>query len=70
MVIIAFYYLLHVGEYTTKAQRKKCPCTQQFWTKDVTLFHCNKSGELVALQTNASDEQLLATDAAKLQISN
>ena len=38
LVLIAFYYLLRVGEYTTKTRRKKKTRTRQFRAKDVTFF--------------------------------
>ena len=41
LISIAFYFLLRVGEYTTKARRKKRTRKKQFRDKDVTLFKRN-----------------------------
>ncbi|KAL7523426.1 hypothetical protein ACHAXR_000173, partial [Thalassiosira sp. AJA248-18] len=68
--LIAFYYLLRVGEYTSKARRKKRTRTRQFRAKDVTFFRRNKQGDLVALPRNASDADIMTADAATLTISN
>ena len=70
LVIIAFYYLLRVGEYTTKTRRKKKTRTRQFRVKDVTFFKKDASGELVALPRNASEEDVMSADAATMRISN
>ena len=70
LICIAFYYLLRIGEYTTKTKRKKKTRTRQFRMKDVTFFKYNDSGLLVALSRNASDEEILKADAANLRISN
>ncbi|KAL7535678.1 hypothetical protein ACHAXR_009954 [Thalassiosira sp. AJA248-18] len=35
LTLIAFYYLLRVGEYTTKTRRKKRTRTRQFRAKDI-----------------------------------
>ena len=35
---IAFYFLLRIGEYTTKTKRKKKTRTRQFRVKDVIFF--------------------------------
>ena len=71
LVIIAFYYLLRVGEYTTKTRRKrKKKRTVQFRVKDVTFFLRDESGMLKSLPANASEEDIMRADAATLRISN
>lgn len=70
LVLIAFYYLLRVGEYTTKKRRKMRTRTRQFRIKDVTFFKYNERGMLVALSRKASDADVMAADAATLRISN
>jgi hypothetical protein len=70
LVVIAFYYLLRVGEYTTKTKRKKKTRTRQFRRRDITFFRYNKNGQLIPLPPNASDEEILSADAATLRISN
>ena len=52
---IAFYYLLHVGEYTAPKRRGRQPRTQQFLVNDVTFFKLRKIyGFLSHLPLNAS----------------
>ena len=70
LVLIAFYYLLRVGEYTTKTRRKKKTRTVQFRIKDVTFFKRDRRGLLMALPRNATEEQVMGADAATLRISN
>ena len=70
MVCIAFYYLLRVGEYTTKARRKKRTRTRQFRAKDVTFFRKDSNGMMIALPRTATDEEIMSADAATLRISN
>ena len=45
-ILIAFYYLLRVGEYTCKAGRNNTKQTVQFRTKDVTFFCPDTNGVL------------------------
>ena len=71
LVCVAFYYLLRVGEYTAKTRRKKRKRTRQFWVKDVTFFvRCLLTGLMHPLPADATDEQILAADAATLRILN
>ena len=42
--LIAFYYLLQVGEYTTKSSQNSSKQTVQFKLKDVTFFNLNHLG--------------------------
>ena len=74
LVLIAFYYLLRVGEYTTKTRRGKKrgkrKRTRQFRVKDVTFFRYDEAGMLVALPRNATKADIMTADAATLRISN
>ena len=70
LVCIAFYFLLRIGEYTTKTKRKKKTRTRQFRVRDVTFFKKDKSGMLQPLPSSATDSEILSADAATLQISN
>ena len=50
--MIAFYYLLRVGEYTVKGtgqQDSGATQTQQFKMKDVTFFGTNSRGGVVQI---------------------
>ena len=70
LVCIAFYYLLRIGEYTTKTKRKKKTRTRQFRVKDVTFFKYDRAGKLQPLPNNATDEEIMSADAVTLRISN
>ncbi len=70
LVCFACYYLLRIGEYTTKTKSKKKARTQQFRIKDVTFFKYGKDGKLQPLASNATDKEILSADAATLRISN
>ena len=45
LVCIALYYLLRIGEYTTKTRQTKKTRTHQFRVKDVTFFKYGKDGK-------------------------
>lgn len=68
--LIAFYFLLRVGEYTTKGKRAETKQTVQFRVKDVTFFYHDKLGRLRQLRKNASDEEILHAAGATLRLSN
>lgn len=70
LVLIAFYFLLRVGEYTVKAGRRREKQTQQFRVKDVTFFKYNKRGQLRQVPRNASAQILLSADSATLKLDN
>ncbi len=44
--LIAFYYLLHIGEYTVKGMLNETKQTVQFKYEDITFFKKNASGQL------------------------
>ena len=70
LCIIAFYYLLRVGEYTGKPTRNNTKQTQQFKVKDVTFFKRDKTGRLKQLPRNASAGQIMSADCATLKLDN
>ncbi len=49
LAIIAFYYLLCIGEYTIKGKQNEIKQTVQFKYEDVTFFKKNKAGQLRCL---------------------
>ena len=70
LITIAFYYLLRIGEYTTKTKRKKKRTrTRQFREKDVTFFKII-NGRMCELPRNAPEADIVTADAATLRISN
>jgi hypothetical protein len=64
LILIAFFFLLRVGEYTVPTIKRRTR-TVQFRLRDVTFWKNHKR-----LPTTASDAELLAADAATLQIDN
>ena len=71
LMLVAFYYLLRVGEYTTKSRRKrKRTRTRQFRLKDIVFFRNDASGRPRPLPHDATDEEIMSADAATLRISN
>ena len=70
LILIAYYYLLRVGEYTTKARRKQRTRTRQFRMKDVTFYKRGRHGVMKALPPNAPEKSIMTADAATLRISN
>ena len=70
LVLVAFYFLLQVGEDTTKARRKLKTRTRQFRLKDVTFYKRGSDGLMQALPPTATDADILSADAAMLKISN
>jgi hypothetical protein len=54
--LIAYHYLLHVGEYTTKSKRKNTKQIVQFKMEDVRFFGRDRSNRLRCLPRDASDQ--------------
>ena len=68
--MMAFYYLLCIGEYTVKG---KCNITKQmvqFKFKDITFFKETKVGQLCCLPRNAPDVLILSVNSATLKLDN
>eukprot|EP00956_Cyclotella_meneghiniana_P024686 scaffold49904_cov49-Cyclotella_meneghiniana.AAC.1 len=68
--LMAFYFLLRVGEYTIKGTRNESKQTVQFRVKDVTFFKKDAAGRLRQLPPNASEEDIMSADAATLRLEN
>jgi hypothetical protein len=68
--MIAFYYLLRVGEYTVKGSRNNTKQTVQFKYKDVTFFKKNNHGELQCLPRDAPAHLISSVDGATLKLDN
>ncbi len=67
LALIAFYYLLHVGEYTCKATRNESKQTVQFKMEDITFFKCNASGDLQCVSHTAPNWMIATADGATLK---
>ena len=70
LVIVAFYYLLRVGEYTIKSNRNSTKQTVQFRIQDVTFFKRDHIGRLRQLSRFSSDSDILNADGATLKLDN
>jgi hypothetical protein len=72
LVMIAFYYLLQIGEYTVKGKKNntKTKQTAQFKLKDLKIFRKNKAGTLVCLPNNAPTSVIMTADSATLKLDN
>ena len=70
LILIAFYYLLRVGEYTVKGSRNNSKQTVQFRMQDVTFFRHNQHGELRQLPRTASTQEIMTAHSATLKLDN
>ena len=70
MIVIAFCFLLRVGEYTPTTRRKKKTRTRQFQKMDVSFFVRTNTGMLRLLPCTATAVEIIVVDAATLRISN
>jgi len=68
--MIAFYYLLRVGEYTQKGTRNASKQTVEFRMKDVTFFYHDEKKRLRQMPRNATDEVVMNAAGATLRLSN
>ena len=69
-ILIAFYYLLRVGEYTEKSERGDTKQTVPFRMKDVTFFEFDDKKRLRQMPRNASDERIMQAAGCTLRLSN
>lgn len=67
--LIAFYYLLRIGEYTVKGKRNDTKQTVNFRMKDVTFFKKDEHGRLRQVARDDIDG-ILKADAATLKLEN
>jgi hypothetical protein len=70
LTLIAFYYLLRIGEYTVKGKQNKSKQTVQFKLEDVSFFKKNKWGNLVCLPKNAPYSLISCADSTTLKLDN
>ena len=57
LTMVAFYYLLWIGEYTIKGKREE--------TKQTAQFRKNGSGQLRCLAWDAPDHYVMTADGAQ-----
>ena len=70
LTMIAFYYLLRVGEYTIKGTRNETKQMVQFKLEDVTFFKKNNLGKLCCLPQGAPEHDIMTADRATLKLDN
>jgi hypothetical protein len=70
LALIAFYYLLRVGEYTVKATRNSTKQTVQFRVADVTFFQHDTNGRLRQLSRSAPTADIMTAASATLKLDN
>jgi hypothetical protein len=70
LTLIAFYFLLRIGEYTVKGRRNNTKQTVQFKLEDVTFYKKTRSGKLRCLPRNAPHQLVLVADSATLKLDN
>ena len=70
LALIAFYFLLCIGEYTTKHKSNATKQTQQFHVRDVRFFADKGNGVQRQLPPDAPDEDLLSATSATLCLGN
>jgi hypothetical protein len=70
LTMIAFYYLLWVGEYTVKGSQNSTKQTVQFKYEDVSFFKKNTRGQLRCLPRDAPPYLMSTADGATLKLDN
>ena len=68
--LIAYYYLLRIGEYTVKKSRNYSKQTRQFKMEDVTFFNKDKGGRVRKLAWDAPDDEIMGACSATLKLDN
>ena len=68
--LIAYYYLLRIGEYTVKLARNNTKQTVQFKLEDVTFFKKDSGGQLRKLPRIAPRHDIMTADSATLKLDN
>jgi len=70
LTLIAFYYLLRIGEYTIKGKRNETKQTVQFKYEDITFFKKNAAGQLRCLSRDAPGDLIGTADGATMKLDN
>jgi hypothetical protein len=68
--LIAFYYLLQIGEYTVKQPYQARKKKNQFKLEDVTFFKSDKNGTLRCLPCNAPYSLIMTVESTTLKLDN
>jgi hypothetical protein len=70
LTMIACYYLLRIGEYTTKGTHNNSKQTEEFKMGDITFFAKDKQGNLRCLPRDATANLIAAADGATMKLDN
>ncbi len=70
LTMIAFYYLLCIGKYTTKGTKNNSKQMEEFKMGDITFFAKDKQGNLCCLSHDASADLIAAADGATMKLDN
>ncbi len=70
LTLIAFYYLLRIGEYTTKGARNNSKQTEEFKMGDIMLFAKDTNGNLRCLTRDAPDDLIANAEGATMKLDN
>ena len=68
--LIAYYYLLRIGEYTGKELRASTKRTKQFKLADSGFYGRCKRGRIRRIAPTASDDEIMAATGATLKLDN
>jgi len=68
LTMIALYYLLRIGKYTTKGARNNSKQTEEFKLGDITLFSKDTRGQLRCLPRDAPVDLILAAEGATMSL--
>ena len=70
LCLIAFYYLLRIGEYTGTGARAKEKQTELFCMRDITFFSKDKLGKILQLAMNSLDDDIFEAISSTLTLGN
>ncbi len=68
LTMIAFYYLLCIGKYTTKGARNNSKQTEEFKMGDITFFAKDKHGQ--SLPRDAPSDLIASADGTTMKLDN
>ncbi len=70
LTLIAFYYLLRIGECTIKGKQNETKQMVQFKYEDITFFKKNVAGQLRCLSHDAPADLITPADGATMKLDN
>ena len=70
LTMIAFYYLLCIGEYTTKGTHSNSKQMEEFKMGDIIFFAKDKQGKLRCLPCDSTADLITAADGTTMKLDN